>query len=48
MNRVRIILNKKMTSNIVDVGKKSGRIISVKLVFEEKVLNIISASMCQK
>jgi len=32
-----------MKSKIVDVGRKSDRIMTVILVFKEKVLNVISA-----
>jgi hypothetical protein len=34
-----------MKSKVVNAGRKSDRIITVKLVFEGKILNVISAYM---
>jgi len=36
-------LVEEMKSKVVDVGRKSDGIVMAKLVFEEKVLNVISA-----
>jgi len=46
-NGVGVILDEEMKSKVVDVGKKSDRIMTVKLVFEEKVLNIVGAYVPQ-
>ncbi|KAL4142689.1 hypothetical protein QTP88_005099 [Uroleucon formosanum] len=46
-NGVGVILDKEMKIKVVDVERKSDRIIMVKLVGEEKVLNVISAYASQ-
>jgi len=44
-NDVGVIMDKEMKSKVVDVVRKSDmkRVIVVKLIFEEKVLNVVSA-----
>lgn len=41
-NGVRVIIDEKVKSILVEVIRKSDRIIAVKLVLKEKVLNVVS------
>jgi exonuclease III len=41
-NGIGVIFDEKMKSKVVDVGRKIDRNIMVKLVFEKKLLNVIS------
>jgi exonuclease III len=46
-NGVGVILGEKMKNKVVDERRKSDRIIMVKLIFEERVLNVISVYVLQ-
>jgi len=43
MNVVGVIMDKEIKNRVVDVGRKIDRVIELKLIFEAKILNVVSA-----